>query len=929
MKYDIRCQRVRVWIWRGCVSASPMLRPGVVWLIIVWLVMTPPGVVQAQPTPEAPYEFAGFVEPDFPFITTTLNASDLDSAYTRRNVAVRCLVLMLGGDTYACFDTDLLRMAVVWHGPFMSLTSMAQVSYHDAGNKKNDIPRVLGEPIATNGQYPGWIQPGDDLVDPRPAGPNPAEPGRGPIADTLGRWNGVYVVDDQAVLSYEIRGIPVAERVARMDDRPGFLRTLDLPARNRPLQMVVGEFVEMEDFRQREGGVDIHLSDATVRVRSEAGRVRVALNRYVVVEVEPGVAGRFRIAVWKEDPENGEKPFAFSGAAAFPDYKAGGGPRWPEPVVTRGRRAPNAENPYVVDELTLPLPNPWRRNVRLAGLDFFDDGRAAVSTFEGDVWIVDGIDATLDRLEWKRFASGLYEPMSLSIVDDRVYVFGREGIIRFHDINQDGEADYYENFSNVPVQTGESREFPTSMHPEPGGGFYVAKGAAQNSGPKTNPAVMNGFRAGGPHSGSILHVSADGRSVSRYATGLRMPYMGVHPDKGWVTASDQQGHFVPSTPIYLIREGDYFGVPATAHRVIPPDVTPPLTWAPHQLDRSGTEQVWVTSDRFGPLSGALIHLSYGKPAAYRVYMDSTGGVWQGAIAELPVSFSIPLMEGQTHPVDGQLYLTGFQVWDSSAEDISGLVRVRYTGSGALPVPAEFAFGREGLLVTFDRPIDRQAAEEIANYSLERWNYRRTEQYGSGHFQLDGTPGQERVRIVNAARSTDRTTVFLQIDDMQPVMQMALTYRLQSEAGDSLSHSLYFSVGQLHALDLQKQGFRLIEKDGKPLAKSESQEPRRPSSSVEEGKRLYQQIGCIACHSADGSSEGRSGPTFQGLWGRQRTFADGTTTTADNSYVTESILQPDARVVAGYEVEMPSYQGILDEQDIASITLFIRSLNDQR
>ena len=53
---------------------------------------------------------------------------------------------------------------------------------------------------------------------------------------------------------------------------------------------------------------------------------------------------------------------------------------------------------YVVDEVVLPLNNPWARNVRPSDIAFFADGRAAVTTFEGDVWIVDGLEDDLERL---------------------------------------------------------------------------------------------------------------------------------------------------------------------------------------------------------------------------------------------------------------------------------------------------------------------------------------------------------------------------------------------------------------------------------------------------------------------------------------------------------------------------------------------------
>ena len=70
-----------------------------------------------------------------------------------------------------------------------------------------------------------------------------------------------------------------------------------------------------------------------------------------------------------------------------------------------------------------------------------DAGNDAVCTVHGDVWLVRGIDETLERIEWKRFATGLFQPLGLKIVDDKVYVVCRDQIAILHDTNNDGEAD--------------------------------------------------------------------------------------------------------------------------------------------------------------------------------------------------------------------------------------------------------------------------------------------------------------------------------------------------------------------------------------------------------------------------------------------------------------------------------------------------------
>src|SRR5206468_1370202 len=119
----------------------------------------------------------------------------------------------------------------------------------------------------------------------------------------------------------------------------------------------------------------------------------------------------------------------------------GGSPLWPTPVTTLGTRAADTAA-YVVDTVGLPDDNPWKSWIRPTGFDFFPDGRAAVSTFNGDVWIVSNLDASLGKTAWRRIAAGLYEPLGLKIVDNVIYVLGRDQITRLHELNGDGEIDF-------------------------------------------------------------------------------------------------------------------------------------------------------------------------------------------------------------------------------------------------------------------------------------------------------------------------------------------------------------------------------------------------------------------------------------------------------------------------------------------------------
>ncbi len=880
--------------------------------------------------------FAPFVERGFPFIVSTVDAGKLGAAFPERNLAVRCVIVMLGNESYACFDTDLLRMSVAWRGNFVSLTTMAQVSYQEAGNKNNAISRVLGTPVIANGIYPGWTRAAPDFRDPRPAGPNPQAMGRGPIAAEQGRWNGLDVAGTEAVLSYTVAGTDIREQLGSVASagQVGITRTFQLGPTVTALSLVVAELPLGSSADSSAGTVVVSqggardTATAIGLVGAAAGvGLHVDSGRYVTVRIPAGApASRFRVVAWRgRSADRGVMNALLAEPVTMANTERGGVSHWPGTVTTRGDLSPDTAD-YVVDRLTLPLANPWRRNVRVADVDFFTDGRAAVVTFEGDVWVVSGAERGLSRMQWKRFASGLYEPLSLSVVHDTIYVHDRQGIVRLLDVNGDGEADRYENFTNLSHQSGESREFPLGMSARAGGGFYLAIGSALDNGPKTAPAIMPGFRAGSSQSGTVQEVSADGRSIRTFATGLREPIIGTNPRTGTIAASDQQGNFVPSTPIFLLRDGGYYGVPASAHRTTPlPTPQLPLVWIPHEVDQSGAGEVWVNGGRMGFGGDALVHLSYGRPGPFRVYIDSTRSAVQGALIALPGQYRAPTLKGRVSPYDGQLYLAGFSVWGSKATEVSSLIRVRYTGRPSR-LPVAVHSGQQGILVRFATPLDATATNP-ARYELKRWNYVRSAGYGSGHFKLDGTPGEESLPL-RAHLSADGRSVLLVVPDMKPAMQFQLGFDIRGRDGTAMRDTLYLTVHAVDPLDLARNGFASV--DWRASARSALSKPTGVATSSAAtaalGAALYQQKGCIGCHSIDGTLAGKTGPTLKGLYGSSVTLTTGATRTANDAYLRRSILDPAGEIVKGFEPGMPTFRGVLTDTEVESLMCYIRTLS---
>ncbi len=334
--------------------------------------------------------------------------------------------------------------------------------------------------------------------------------------------------------------------------------------------------------------------------------------------------------------------------------------------------------PYAVDTIPLPTANPWRSWIRPTGVDFFRDGRAAIATFSGDVWIASGVDRTLAKVGWRRFAAGLYEPLGLRIVDDVVYVLGRDQITRLVDVDRDGEADSYESFNHDAVVWPTYNNFAFDLQTDQAGNFYYAKGALNTP-------------VGLPLQSVLCRVPKDGRGTTVVATGLRQPNgmgMGPHDE---LTFSDNEGQWEPASKIVWARQGGWYGYvgdPPHYKKQVPahPAVQdPPLCWIPMSVDSSSGGQVWAPPG-WGPLGGQLLHTSFGKSALMLVLHEDVGGVMQGGVMTLPLKFASGIMRGRVNAADGQVYVCGIKGWQTNAATDGCLQRVRATGRPAcLPV----------------------------------------------------------------------------------------------------------------------------------------------------------------------------------------------------------------------------------------------------
>jgi cytochrome c oxidase subunit 2 len=90
-----------------------------------------------------------------------------------------------------------------------------------------------------------------------------------------------------------------------------------------------------------------------------------------------------------------------------------------------------------------------------------------------------------------------------------------------------------------------------------------------------------------------------------------------------------------------------------------------------------------------------------------------------------------------------------------------------------------------------------------------------------------------------------------------------------------------------------------------------------------GEKIFAELGCVTCHRTD--TQGR-GPNLQGVFGKPVLLADGRTVTADENYIRESILDPGAKVVNGFKPVMPTFQGLVSEEQLNALVAYVKSLS---
>jgi hypothetical protein len=626
------------------------------------------------------------------------------------------------------------------------------------------------------------------------------------LPENAGRYRGLYLNGDSFVLAYTVSGCDILEShgLAAVNPERFFVRTLNVGTNSQRFTL---RLMEIPGRNARIISGNTNATRGVLRLNSETENRWVGFtglppgSQWKIIENHlclnlPSLAeqARFQIFLGDEPGINVKEIDArlrdyIQRQPDAPDLTSlcrGGPARWGEPLKTQARTGAN-DYALAVDTLTVPKENPWKSWLRFGGIDFLSADQALLGSVSGDVWLVSGVQHAAGELNWKRFATGLYQPLGIKVVRGQVFVLGRDQITRLHDLNGDGEADHYENFNNGMLVGENFHSFMLNLETDSNGNFYFAQGAPWP------PEVQT------VHQGILFQLSPDGRTLRSYADGLRGPNgLAIGPNDQMIY-TDNEGHWLPTCSVQLVRESGFHGFLPTAHlhRETPKDFEKPVCWIPHAVDNSPGSPVWIQSDRWGPLNGRMLLTSYGKANLSLVTMETVGGMTQGGTIRLPMRFASGLIRARMSPHDHHLYACGLSVWQTAGVEPGGFYRVRYTGR-PLNVPLESRIRNNGIELVFSDPLDPQQASDAQNFSIEQWNYRWIARYGSPHYSVKNpnAEGHDQVAVEAARLSADRRAVFLHTPPLQPVMQMKISWNIKAADGTPLRQEFYQTINSV-------------------------------------------------------------------------------------------------------------------------------------
>lgn len=430
------------------------------------------------------------------------------------------------------------------------------------------------------------------------------------------------------------------------------------------------------------------------------------------------------------------------------------------------------------------LPNPEGVDPQVGAMGVMPDGRLAVAFHRGELMCYDA-----SKKQWSMFARGLQEPLGMLVENDHsILVMQRAELTRLRDTDRDGVADEYETVFDDFGMSGNYHEFAYGPARDSEGNLYIVLGVASNGAPmaaeirgefseigrlnrqqmsdlanwKKNSGAAGRMYARVHDRGWMIKISPDGKKAEPYASGFRSPNGIGFDAKGRLLVTDNQGDWRPTSPLYSVKKGGFYGHPASLVWKSDWDGRDPLKvpvkeldamqekavgyFAQGELANSPTWPVVIPKGSFPDAwVGATLIGEMNQRQLVRVIDDEVDGQFQTAM--VPLFDGSPLGMGNNRLAfgqDGSLYVGKTALsWPGS----KGLMRIRWNGKEFLSVDAVKALA-DGFELVFSQPV---AQESLAKIAVTRHTYEYHAAYGAPKKNLEKLPLQQVERSADGRR----------------------------------------------------------------------------------------------------------------------------------------------------------------------------------
>ncbi len=450
----------------------------------------------------------------------------------------------------------------------------------------------------------------------------------------------------------------------------------------------------------------------------------------------------------------------------------------------------------------ITIPTPEGVLLEVGGVATLPDGRIALATRRGDVWIVENPNMENGSSpEFSLFASGLHEALGLTYHQGSLYTAQRGELTKLTDTNGDDKADVYETVYAWPL-SGHYHEYSFGPKVAPDGSFFVTGNVAFG-----DEEWWRG-ESRVPWRGWAMKIHPDG-TLEPWATGMRSP-CGIGIIDGELFYDDNQGDWQGSGGIFHLTKGSFTGHPAGLKWAGQPDSpvkittqqlyakvdarqfkkegqyvkpenildekTPaffyqlkenfpqtrlPAVWLPHGvLGISNAELITdQTNGKFGPFAGQVFVGDQGQSKVVRVVLEKVKGEYQGVAFDFRSGFQSGVLR-MNWGHDGSMFagLTN-RGWGSAGTSSSGLQRLVWTGKIPMEMKTVKAMP-DGFEIEFTLPVNKTIATDLDSYTGRSYIYKYHPVYGSP------TVNEEKLAIKGVKISEDGKTVRVVIDNLR-------------------------------------------------------------------------------------------------------------------------------------------------------------------